>query len=269
MFDSHCHLHDQRLAAQQSQVIERAKTQGVTGVLLAGVCVDTWCEQNNFRKTYENPDFSIGVAYGIHPNWIPKFSIPSDIQQHLAVLQRVLTGQIFSNGKANAVGEIGLDVRGPESQRSLADQVTYFRAQLALARDLELPVVFHIVSAHSEAIHILKNDRLPKSGGVIHSYSGSAEFCLEYLKLGLHISFAGGITNSRAKKMLAAAKIVPGERLLVETDAPDQTPKPYVGWPCESAFLPLVLSALARTRGEVLEELSRTTEQNARRLFHL
>jgi TatD DNase family protein len=144
-----------------------------------------------------------------------------------------------------------------------------FRAQLALARELDLPLVLHILGTHAESLRILKADGVPRAGGVVHSYSGSAELVRDYVGLGLHISFAGPVTSPQARRVHAAARAVPAERLLAETDAPDQTPPARRPAQCEPAFLPDIVDALAQLRGESRQTLARTTMDNARRLFAL
>jgi TatD DNase family protein len=164
-----------------------------------------------------------------------------------------------------AIGETGLDGVG-ERRARLADQEVVFRAQLALARERRLPLMLHILDAHGRAFEILRGDGVP-SGGVIHSYSGSAEMARDYLALGLSLSFAGSVTHPGAKRARAAAAVVPRDRLLVETDAPDQTPAPHRPGLNEPAYLGTIVSALAAARGEPAEEVARGTEGNARRLF--
>jgi TatD DNase family protein len=152
-----------------------------------------------------------------------------------------------------------------ERKHTLPLQERAFRAQLAFARDHQLPVVLHVLRAHNRGLEILKQDGVP--GGVLHSCSASADQVREYLRLGLYISFAGTVCNPNARKVHDAARAVPSERLLVETDAPFQTPLPHRPAQNEPAFLVAIVDALAKIRGERPELLAQQTDTNARRLF--
>lgn len=199
----------------------------------------------------------------------------SALDEQLAALFRAARGEPLADGepplpRPHAIGELGLHAANSDAPADiLLQQERAFRAQLALARQLDLPLVLHVVRAHGQALRILQRDGVPRSGGVVHSYSGSAELVADYVRLGLHLSFAGPITYPEARRVQAAACRVPRDRLLVETDAPDQTPWARKPAACEPAFLPDIVEALARHRGEACAELARSTEANARRLFGL
>src|SRR5690606_10769073 len=123
-----------------------------------------------------------------------------------------------------------------------------FREQLALAREVDLPVILHVLSAHGRAIELMREDGLPRAGGVMHRYSGPPDLVLIYEAMNLHVSFTGIICQPRANKPRAAAQRVSLERLLVETDAPFQTPAPHQPGRNEPAFLPTVIAELAALR---------------------
>jgi TatD DNase family protein len=266
MFDSHCHLHDARVA-DPDRLIARARAAGVRGFLLAGVDAPGWEDEARLAARHSD----VAVSFGIHPQRVAELDDAAG-DDMLAALARALERSGASTSpsvRACAVGEIGLDAVG-ERRASLARQERLFRAQLALARRHGLPVALHVLGAgaHGAALAVLADAGAP-SGGVLHSCSASAELVREYLALGLSISFAGAVSNSNANKTLAAARAVPPERLLVETDAPDQTPAPHRPGPNEPAFLVAVVDALARVRGEDAAALAAYTEVNARRLFRL
>ncbi len=272
MFDSHCHLHDFRIATIASEMLERAQQVGVSGLVLAGVDRDTWAAEDSLRKRFSGGDFSVAVAYGVHPQIVAELS-ETELHAQLAALHDAARGTLVIDGnllgKPDAIGELGLDFVRETMRTALPIQTRVFREQLALAREIDLPIVLHILRTHADALRILKQDGIPSCGGVVHSYSGSASLCQEYLRLGLHISFAGGVTRENATRLRAAVLAVPDDRLLVETDAPDQTPCEFRPALCEPAFLPSILSALASVRSQSFEHLSKLTEQNARRLFRL
>ena len=166
-----------------------------------------------------------------------------------------------------ALGETGLDRL--TAAASFETQALAFREQLRMARRFELPVVLHLLRADEAALRILKEEKLPAAGGVVHSFSGSADFARKLLALGLHLSFAGTLTFPQSRRLREAAVLCPAERLLVETDTPDQTPVPHRGEPNRPALLPLVVEALAAARGQSASEIAALTADNARRLFGL
>jgi TatD DNase family protein len=247
MFDSHCHLHDRRVQDPDGE-IARAKSVGVTGFLLAGVEPEGWIIQR--RLAASHPELLISI--GVHPQLV------AEIDNADPLIAELTTENVV------AIGEIGLDGMD-ERKASLPRQEKAFRDQLAFARDHHLPVVLHVLRAHPRALEILKADGV--AGGVLHSCSASAEQVREYLALGLHVSFAGTVCNDNARKIHDAARAVPIERLLVETDAPFQTPVPHRPAQNEPAFLVAIVEALARIRGERPDFVAAESETNARRLF--
>jgi TatD DNase family protein len=145
--------------------------------------------------------------------------------------------------------------------------VRVLRAHLALARKHGLPAMLHCVKLHEPLLALLAEEPLP-AGAVLHSFSGSADHVKSYLRSGLHFSFAGPVTYEGARRPIAALNAVPPERLLLETDAPDQTPRPHRGRN-EPAFLPVIAAAIARATGRTVAEVDALTSANARALFRL
>ncbi len=258
MFDSHCHLHDARVRDPEAQ-IARARAAGVRGFLLAGVDPDGWRDEE--RLAAAHPE--VAIALGVHPQIVAALD---DARAEAMVAQ--LADRLASGPRPAAVGEIGLDGLG-ERKASLERQARAFRAQLALAREADLPVSLHILRAHGHALAILRGDGVPHAGGVVHSYSGDPALVRDYLALGLSLSFAGTVTKPNARRAREAVSLVPRERLLVETDAPDQTPDPHAPAPNEPAFLPAIVEAIAALRAEAPADVARYTDDNARRLFRL
>jgi len=258
VFDSHCHLHDHRIGAAADALVERARAAGVRGFLLAGVGPDGWDEERRIAERH--PDCF--VAVGVHPQLVAELD---DAQAERACAE---VASARTRLRAVAIGEIGLDGIG-DRKPHLDRQERAFRAQLAEARAVELPVVLHVLGAHGRALELMKKDGLPRSGGVMHSYSGPADLVRDYAALGLSFSFAGPVTTGNAHKTHKAARAVPKELLLVETDAPFQTPAPHRPAQCEPAFLVAIVEALARIRGEEPAALGDYTEANARRLFRI
>jgi TatD DNase family protein len=203
----------------------------------------------------------VHFGLGIHPQLLPALDERHD-DRHLAELDAALAA-----GGAVGVGECGLDGPSVAAGASLKRQVRILRAQLELARKHGLPVMLHCLKLHDPLLALLAEEPLP-AGGVVHSFSGSADHVRSYVRAGLYLSFAGPVTYEGARRPIAALNAVPPERLLLETDAPDQTPRPHRGRN-EPAFLPEIAAAIARATGRTVAEVDALTSANARALFQL
>jgi TatD DNase family protein len=257
VIDTHCHLDKGEFDADRDAVLARARAAGVTEVVVPAVGPDGWDRLAAWARATPGVHFGLGI----HPQLLPDLD-PRGDDRRLADLEAAL-----SRGGAVGVGECGLDAPSAEAGAPLDRQRAVLAAHLALARRFRLPVMLHCLRAHDALLALLADEPLPR-GGVLHSYSGSAEQVRAYAALGLHFSFAGPVTYERARKPLAAARAVPPERLLLETDAPDQTPRPRRGRN-EPAFLPAIAGALAAALGLAVAEVDARTTANARALFRL
>ncbi|PRP92534.1 putative deoxyribonuclease YcfH [Enhygromyxa salina] len=164
-----------------------------------------------------------------------------------------------------AIGECGLDFLRATSSESRAHQVEVFRAQLELARHTGLPLSIHCVKAHGPLVELLRERPTPAS--VMHAFSGSAEIARELVGAGHYISFAGNLCVQGARRVVEAARAVPDERLLLETDTPDQTPPARRPAANEPAFIVDIAARLAELRGASIEEIATLTLDNGRRVF--
>ena len=252
MIDAHCHLDFDRFDKDRDELLARARSVGVQGWIVAGVRPEDWQRQAALEK-YDD----VHVAYGIHPHVAAQW-YGNELEDAMAELRQ---------RRGIAVGEMGLDGGNYVPRGSLPFQLKAFRAQLSLARELNLPVILHIFGPHGMAIDTLKRDGLPQAGGMVHSYSGSAELVQRYEQLGLYISFSGSITRPTARRPLKAASVVSPDRLLVETDCPDQRPSGREGSRNLPEYLPDIVTAVAAVREESEERISALCADNARRLF--
>jgi len=257
VIDTHCHLDKPGFDSDRDAVLGRARAAGVDEWLVPATGPSGWVALLELARA--RPGLHAGL--GIHPQLLPEVD-PREDDRMLGDLEAAL-----ARGGAVAVGECGLDGPSATAGAPMDRQVAVLRSQLALARRLNLPVMLHALRAHDVLLAVLEEDGLP-AGGVLHSFSGSAEQVGPFARLGLYFAFAGPVTYPRARKPLGAARAVPADRLLLETDAPDQTPWPRRGRN-EPSYLPLVAAAVAAARGVSAAELEAETSANARRLFRL
>jgi len=251
VIDSHCHLDVAAFDHDRDAVVARARAAGVRGILVPAIRPRTWPALRTLARAIPE----LRVALGIHPQIIPE----------LDATERALDAETLAAelGDAVAVGECGLD--GDTGDREL--QETLFRMQIRAARLAKRPLVIHVLRAHDVAPRILDEERAREVGGVLHSYSGGADLVDVYRKLGLAFSFAGPITYPNARKPVAAARAIPDDLLLAETDAPDQAPASHRGERSEPAFVGDVIAGLAAARGVDPGALAALTAANARRIF--
>jgi TatD DNase family protein len=257
VIDTHCHLASPRFDADRAAVVARARAAGVTELVVPSVGPADFAPIRALAAS----DPGLHAAFGIHPQLLPG-SDPGEDDRLLEALEEALAA-----GGAVAVGECGLDGPSVEAGAPMERQVRVLRAQLALARRHGLPVLLHCLKAHDTLLALLAAEPLA-AGGILHSWSGSDQQVPAFARLGLAFAFAGPITFENARRGPAAARAVPRELLLLETDAPDQTPRPHHGR-CEPAHLVEVGAGLARAIGVPLAELDALTTANARRILGL
>jgi len=248
IFDSHAHYDDKAFDEDRFEILASLPSQGVCGVI--NCASDRKSSESSLELS--NIFSFVFAACGIHPHSAGAVSELSDDEFM----------RFFSHKKCVAVGEIGLDYHYDFSPRELQKQV--FEAQLAIAADLNLPVVVHDREAHEDTMQLLKKYK-PK--GVLHCFSGSVEMAAEVIKLGMYIGIGGAVTFHNAKKPLEAARFVPSGRLLIETDCPYMTPVPFRGTRCTSAMIPFTAEKIAEERGITAQALLDLTAENAKELF--
>jgi TatD DNase family protein len=258
VFDSHCHLDASEYDADRAEVIARARAAGMVGIMVPGYEPSEWRELKALCAS--DPMLCCGI--GLHPWYVHELdeAARADALKELP--------QVIAEQGAVAVGEFGLDaVKAKRGGASMDVQKQVVARHLQVARELKLPVIVHCVRAHGALLALLEaGGRLPR-GGVMHSYGGPPDLVGRYAKLGLSFSFAGIVTRSVAAKARAALAAVPLEKLMVESDGPDQPPEGHPGTRTEPCDILRVLQVAAEVRTEGLEELKRVTSENARALF--
>ena len=207
MIDTHCHLDHPRFDPDRAEVLARARAAGVERIVVPGVYPSTW----EALRDSAQAEPLLAFALGIHPQVLPALDAAQD-DAHLEAPDAQL-----ARGGAVAVGECGLDGGSVTAGAPMERQVAVLRAHLRLARKHRLPAMVHCLRAHPELRQLLEEEGLPEAGLVIHSYSGGPELVKIFAPLGCHFGLCGPVTYENARKPLAAAKLIPPERLLLET----------------------------------------------------
>ena len=252
IFDTHAHYDDSRFDGDRDAVLAALPEAGVELVLDPGCDLPSSRAAAALAERYGH----VYAAAGIHPENCAGFQ-----DADLAALR-----QLLAQPKVAAIGEIGLDYYWAENPPRDFQQMV-FRKQLALAEELDLPVIVHDREAHGDSLSIIRE--FPAVTGVFHCFSGSPEMAEELLKRGWYLGFDGPITYKNARRAPEVAAIAPLERMVVETDAPYLSPVPVRGRRNDSRYLPHVIAKLAEWKGVTPEEMTRITCENGKRLFRL
>lgn len=250
LVDAHCHLESGEFAHRLDRVLDAARSAGVVGFVTCSIEPGQWAETLSLAAAHRHR--GVVAALGIHPWYIA----PGDRARIPALAAARERG-------AAAIGEIGLDRK--LERVPFDEQLTVFEDQLAVAREIDLPVSLHCRGAFNELIQCLKRVGAPRAGGWLHNFTGSAELAQDLTRFGLSFSLGGVLTYRPSRKRTAMLKAVYPDRLLLETDSPDIPP---VGteFPNEPANLRLILGAAARLLDLPEEEVAAATTANALRL---
>jgi TatD DNase family protein len=254
LIDSHCHLDSPEFDIDRDEVIERALAAGVEHMLAIGTGTGPPDLEAGIRLAEKYAPFFATV--GIHPHDAAKARTPD--------FQRL--AELLSHPKVVALGEIGLDYHYDFSPREVQESV--FIQQMEIAAAAKKPIVIHTREAWDDTMALIERHWRPHGiGGVMHCFSGGPGEAQRALDLGFHLSFGGIVTFPKALEVQAAAKESPGDRILVETDAPYLAPVPKRGKRNEPSLVVHTARKLAELRGESFEEVSRKTSENFRRLL--
>lgn len=252
IFETHCHLDDNRFDDDRLEVIERLRQQGIVRLINVGYDLPSSQRSIDLAATYSE----VYAAVGIHPHDVEGLS--EDHWQELFCLAKA--------AKVVALGEIGLDYYRDLSPRDMQREA--FVRQLQMANELRLPVIIHNREAHQEVISSLRANR-PFCGGVMHCFSGSWEIAKAALDMGFFISFAGPVTYKNARNLHEVASKIPLDRLLVETDCPYLPPEPFRGKRNEPSYVRYILEKISELKGVDFEFLAEITARNGARLFRV
>lgn len=251
LIDTHVHLNIEQFDEDREAVIARAKAAGVEKMVVVGFDHETIKKAIALAETYS----FIYAAVGWHPVDAIDFT-----DNDLRWLE-----ELAGHEKVVALGEMGLDYYWDKSPKDVQKDV--FRKQIALAKKVKLPIIIHNREATDDVIQLLQEEQAEEVGGIMHCFAGEVEHVQPCLDMNFYISLGGPVTFKNAKAPKEVAKVVPGDRLLVETDCPFLAPHPHRGKRNEPVYVRLVAEEIASLRETTIEEIERTTTENAERLF--
>jgi TatD DNase family protein len=262
LFDSHAHLNSERYEGERDQVVEAIEKSELAYVMDIGYDLESSAMAVKHAETYP----WCYAAVGCHPH-------DTKTMDETAML--LLKG-LAKKPKVKAIGEIGLDFYYDHSERDV--QRYWFRRQVQLALELDMPIVIHDRDANDEVMQILKEEgvfskeraeRLGDAKLLMHCFSGSKELARQYVKLGATISIAGPVTYKNARKTIEVVQEIPLEHLLVETDAPYLTPEPFRGKVNRPDYVEYTARKIAEIKAITYEVAARATFENARKFFSI
>lgn len=253
LIDTHVHLNADQYDDDLEEVIERAREAGVTHFVVIGFDNKTIDRTMSLIDTYDD-------VYGVI-GWHPVDAIDCTDDD----LKRI--EELSKHPKIVGIGETGLDYHWDKSPKDVQKKI--FKAQIELAKRVNLPIVIHNRDATGDVVDILESEGAAEVGGIMHAFSGSPEIADRVLKMNFMISLGGPVTFKNAKQPKEVAKYVPLDKLLVETDAPYLTPHPYRGKRNEPAYVKLVAEQIAELRKISYEEVAKATSENALKIYNI
>ena len=252
LFDTHAHMDDTSFDADRAELLSSLPGQGISLLMNPGC---SYASSLNAIALSEQYDY-IYAAVGSHPD------VADEVDDALIAKYRELCKQ---HPRVKAIGEIGLDYHYEDIPRDI--QKRAFRMQMALAAELDLPVIVHEREAHEDGLNIV--DEFPTVRGVFHCYSGSAEMAKELIKRGWYIGFTGVLTFKNARKAIEVASSIPRDRIVIETDCPYMAPVPFRGKRNDPGKVIYMAKKLSELWGVTEEEAARITLENGKRLYRM
>ena len=252
LIDSHAHLDVDEFSQDLNEVIDRARQEGVTGIITVGVDLNSSIKAVEIANKYEG----IYAGVGFHPHNAKKIK-----EDHIKELI-----SLASDKKVVALGEIGLDFFKNYSPAEIQKEI--FLEQLQIAAELGLPVIIHDRDAHEEVLSILEEmAKKYKLQGVIHCFSGDVELAKKFIQIGFYISIPGTVTYKKASKIRRVVSEISLEHMLIETDSPFLTPYQKRGQRNEPAFVKFVAQEISLIKGVSFESVAEKTSANTKKLF--
>lgn len=254
LIDTHCHLDMQYYEKDLDEILFSAQVHGVTAVISIGIDLNSSKAAVNIARRHD----MVKATVGVHPHDVSNLSD--------GYLQKI--SELIDHNQDYIVGygEIGLDY--VKKYSPIETQKKFFRNQLALAKNHNLPVVIHDREAHDDTLKILKEFSPFEKGGVMHCFSGNLDLAHEAVDLGFLVSIPGIVTFKNAHTLKDVASNIPLDSLILETDGPFLAPEPYRGKRNEPLYLLYTAAEVAQLRNMTIEKIAEETSRNATRLFN-
>ena len=252
LFDTHAHMDDRAFDTDREELLNSFPNQGIALLMNPGCSLES---SRNAVKLANRYDY-VYAAVGSHPD------AADEVNEVVLEEYRELCKL---NPKVKAIGEIGLDYHYEDIPREI--QLKAFRAQMELARELNLPAIVHEREAHEDGMAVVRE--FSDVTGVFHCYSGSAEMARQLVDRGWYIGFTGVLTFKNARKAIEVASSIPLDRIVIETDCPYMSPVPFRGKRNDPSRVCFVADKLAQIRGITPEEARAITLENGRRLYRI
>lgn len=251
LIDSHCHFDSEQFSEDRTEVFRRALDAGITAIISPAITAASWPALKQIAAAFD----VVNPCYGLHPMFTNAHQ-PTDLEE--------LENWIHQESPV-AIGECGLDFY--QGKEDSGKQLEIFDGQLALAAKYDLPVIIHARRAVEEVLRLLR--RYPEVSGVLHSYSGSAEQARQLAARDIYFGFGGPVTWPQSRKLHKLVAKIPLDRILLETDAPDQAGEQHRRQRNEPAFLPEIAEKIAAIKQFSPDTVAAVTTKNATRLFRL
>ena len=253
IFETHAHYDDERFEEDRDALITSMPGRGVGTIINVGASIESTKTTLALSEKYP----FVYAAVGVHPSDISGLN-----EETFAWLKEQTKKE-----KVAAVGEIGLDYYWDKESHEL--QKEWFKKQMELAKEVDLPVIVHSREAAQDTFDLIKSEHAGTTGGVIHCFSGSKEMAKEYIKMGYYIGVGGVVTFKNARVLKEVVESIPLERILTETDCPYLAPVPFRGKRNCSAYISYVLDMIAELKGISREEAEQVTYENARNMYRI
>lgn len=258
LFDSHAHYNDEKFDLDREIVIKETLEKGVSNFIVAGYDIESSKKAIEIVKKCEAAYAIIGIS----PDGVKNIKNSNDIEKDIYEIRKI----IENNKKIVAVGEIGLDYYWNKENKELQKEM--FIKQIELANSLDLPIVIHTREAINDTLQILKENPV-KNRGIFHCCPLNRELVKEALKLGYYISLSGVITFKNAKNADEIIKMIPEDKILIETDSPYLSPEPFRGKRNNCTNVRYVAEKIATVKSKTLEDIAQITNINAKKIFKL
>ena len=252
LFDTHAHMDDHAFDEDRAELLASLPGQGLALVMNPGCSLASSKKAVELAEKYDY----IYAAVGSHPDAADE--VTDAVLEEYRMLCKL-------NPKVKAIGEIGLDYHYEDIPREI--QLKAFRAQMELARELNLPVIVHERDAHEDGMQVVRD--FPDVTGVFHCYSGSAEMARQLVDKGWYIGFTGVLTFKNARKAVEVAASIPLDRIVLETDCPYMAPEPFRGKRNDPGKIYRMAEKLAEIRGLSVEEIHTITTENGKKLYRI